>query len=164
MPPRVRGVFLLATALVVAFFISLLVRPNGSYVTPVDGWGVDLFELAVGTLCLLRYFDRGWRTTESAVSAVPLVLGVACLAWALGDVAVTIESLGGASVPVPSVADGFYVAFFPLCYLSFMMLIRQRERPLAGGHVVGRVDRRTGRGLPHGGVPLRHRPARHGGW
>src|ERR1700677_3905939 len=97
--PRVRGVFLLATALVVAFLISLLVRPNGSYVTPVDGWGVDLFELSMGTLCVLRYFDRRWRTTESAVSVFPLALGVACLAWGFGDVAVTVESLGGASVP-----------------------------------------------------------------
>ncbi len=37
-----------------------------------------------------------------------------------------------------------------------------RQRPVAGGHVVGRIDRRAGRGLGDGGVPLRHRPARHG--
>jgi signal transduction histidine kinase/CheY-like chemotaxis protein/HPt (histidine-containing phosphotransfer) domain-containing protein len=140
LPPRVRWVFFLATALVVAFVISLLARANGSYVTPVDGWGVDLFELSMGTLCVLRYFDKRWGATESAVSVFPLVLGVACMAWAFGDVAVTIESLGGASVPVPSVADGFYVAFFPLCYLSFMMLIRRgNDRSLAATSLDGLI-------------------------
>ena len=33
--------------------------------------------------------------------------------------------MGGAAPSVPSVADGFYVGFFPLCYLTFMMLIRR---------------------------------------
>ncbi|MGA2306745.1 MAG: response regulator [Acidimicrobiales bacterium] len=122
---RVRGVFLLASALVGAFLISLLLRRSGSYFTPLDGWGVDLFELSMGTLCVLRYFDKGWRATPSGVSLFPLILGVACLSWALGDITLTIESLGGASVSVPSAADGFYVAFFPLCYLSFMLLIRR---------------------------------------
>ena len=140
LPPRVRWVFFLATGLVVAFLISLLARPNGSYVTPVDGWGVDLFELSMGTLCVLRYFDRRWRTTESAVSVFPLVLGAALMAWSFGDVAVTIESLGGASVPVPSAADGFYVVFFPLCYLSFMMLIRRGNgRSLAATSLDGLI-------------------------
>jgi signal transduction histidine kinase/CheY-like chemotaxis protein len=140
MPSRVRWVFLLATALVAAFLISLLARPNGSYVTPVDGWGVDLFELAMGALCVLRYFDRRWRNPESAVSVFPLVLGAASLAWALGDVAVTVEGLGGASVPVPSVADGFYVVFFPLCYLSFMLLIRRgNDRSLVATSLDGLI-------------------------
>jgi len=46
----------------------------------------------------------------------------------VGDVAITIESLGGATPSVPSVADGFYVMFFPLCYLSLMTLIRRGNR------------------------------------
>jgi PAS domain S-box-containing protein len=37
----------------------------------------------------------------------------------------TIESLGGASVPLPSVADGFYLGFFPLCYVALMTVIRR---------------------------------------
>ena len=52
-------------------------------------------------------------------------MGVACITWALGDISTTIESLGGGSPPVPSVADGFFVAFFPLCYIGFMMVIRR---------------------------------------
>jgi signal transduction histidine kinase/DNA-binding response OmpR family regulator/HPt (histidine-containing phosphotransfer) domain-containing protein len=138
--PRVRRVFVLAAALVGAFLISLLVRRNGSYSTLVDGWGIDLFELSMGALCVRRYFDARWRTTESAVSVFPLVLGLACFSWGFGDVALTFESLGGASVPVPSVADGFYVAFFPLCYLSFMLLIRRgNDRSLVATSLDGLI-------------------------
>ena len=118
-------IFYLATALVAAFLISLIVRANGSYYTPIDGWGVDLFELSMGVLCIFRYFDRSWHSNRSSARYVPLILGAACLACGSGDVALTGESLGGATAPVPSIADGFYVGFFPLCYLTFMMLIRR---------------------------------------
>ena len=92
--PRVRTAFWVASALVVAFLVSLVVRETGSYYLPVDGWGVDLFELSMGALCVLRYFDRSWRA-ESTTSVLPLVLGAACIAWALGDIALTVESFGG---------------------------------------------------------------------
>ncbi len=122
--PRVRTAFWVASALVVAFLVSLVVRETGSYYLPVDGWGVDLFELSMGALCVLRYFDRSWRA-ESTTSVLPLVLGAACIAWALGDIALTVESFGGATPAVPSVADGFYVLFYPFCFVAFMMLIRR---------------------------------------
>jgi PAS domain S-box-containing protein len=122
---RVRWTFCVSAAMVVAFLISLIVRRTGSDYTPVDGWGVALFEIAMGALCVGRYFDKSWRTSESVAQAFPLVLGVACISWGLGDLVLTIESLGGATPPVPSTADGFFVAFFPLCYLSFMLVIRR---------------------------------------
>ena len=123
--PGVHGVLWASSALVLAFFVSLIVRANGSYYTPVDGWGVDLFELSMGGLCILRYFNRSWRSAQSATSIFPLVLGGACCLWAMGDVIHTIEALGGASVAVPSAADGFYLSFFPACYLALMVLIRR---------------------------------------
>ena len=122
---RVRGVLSVSVLLVVAFLISLVVRSAGSDYPPVDDWGTAGFELAMGGVCIWRYLDRSWRSTASVATAFPLVLGVACVAWGLGDVALTIESLGGATAPVPSVADGFYIAFFPLCFVSFMMVIRR---------------------------------------
>ena len=60
---------LASAALVVAFLISLVVRQTGSDYTPLDGWGVDLFELSMGALCIARYFDRSWRTSESVAKA-----------------------------------------------------------------------------------------------
>src|SRR5579862_157958 len=102
---RVRWVFAVGCTLLLAFLVTLLVRQVGSYSSALDGWGVDLFELSMGALCVARYFDRSWRSSPLGARAFPLVLGAACISWALGDVAHTFESFGGATPSVPSVAD-----------------------------------------------------------
>ena len=128
MPTRVRWVLGICASLVAAYFISLLVRTTGSSYTPVDGWGVVLLEFTVGNLCLARYFEGSWRTSSSVARLFPLIMGVACISWAVGDLALTVESLGGATPPTPSVADAFYVGFFPVCFLAFALLIRRGNR------------------------------------
>jgi two-component system, sensor histidine kinase and response regulator len=125
---RIRWIFAGAAVLVVALVVSLIVRPVGSSFAPVDGWGVDALELTMGALCIARYFEGSWRASSPVARLFPLVMGVACLAWALGDVAITIESLGGATPSVPSVADAFYVCFFLWCFASFALLIRRGNR------------------------------------
>src|ERR1019366_3808827 len=57
---------------------------------------------------------RGRRAVRGRQTgrAVPLILGTSLLTWTLGDVVVTIESLGGATVPQPSIADAFYLVYF----------------------------------------------------
>lgn len=125
MDPWARRTFFGAAVLVAAFFVSLLVRGNGSYFVPVDGWGVDVFELAMATMCALRFASKSWRSTRTSMTIFPLVLAAAGAVWAFGDVATTVQSLGGHAVPVPSVADAFYVGFFPICYLAIMVLIRR---------------------------------------
>jgi two-component system sensor histidine kinase/response regulator len=123
-----RVVFGLATALVAAFLVTLIVRPIGSYNTLLDGWGVDTFELLMGVVAILRFYDPRWRSASSAMRVLPLVVGAACISWSLGDVVRTIEQLGGATPSVPSLADLFYVGFFPLCYLGFMAPIRRGKK------------------------------------
>jgi PAS domain S-box-containing protein len=125
---RVRVTFVVATVLVGVYLVWLFVRPVGSYNTAVDGWGVSVFEILMGALCALRYYDPRWRAAGSTMGVLPLVIGAACASWGLGDLVLTIESLGGRSVSVPSLADIFYVGFFPLCYLGFMSPIRRGER------------------------------------
>jgi two-component system sensor histidine kinase/response regulator len=125
---RMRWVFGIAAALVVALIVSLIVRPVGSSFTPVDGWGVDALELTMGALCVARYYEGSWRLSSSVARLFPLVLGMACLAWGLGDVVLTFESLGGATPSTPSAADAFYLCFFPLCFLGFVLLIRRGNR------------------------------------
>ncbi len=122
---RLRWTFRAASVLVVCYLVSLVLSRAGSYYAPVDGWGVDLFELSMGALCTGRYFEASWQSTQSATRVFPLVLGTGCILWGLGDVALTIESLGGATPPVPSVADALYLSFFPLCFVSFIMVIRR---------------------------------------
>jgi two-component system, sensor histidine kinase and response regulator len=123
-----RWIFAIAALLVVAFLVSLVVRPIGAYFAPLDGWGVDALELTMGALCVARYFEGSWRSSSSVARLFPLVMGVACIAWGLGDVAITVESLGGATPSVPSAADAFYVFFFPLCFVAFALLIRRGNK------------------------------------
>jgi PAS domain S-box-containing protein len=120
--------FVVSAGLVGVYLISLIIRRTGSYYTPVDGWGVSGFEVAVAVMCASRFFYTVTVRGRSGARIFPLVLGTACLAWALGDTTLTIESLGGATATIPSPADAFYIGFFPLAYLALMTLIRRGNR------------------------------------
>ncbi len=105
-----------------AYVISEIVRRQGQSWPAIDGWGIDAFEFLGSVLCLARAFvsPRG----RAAVAA----LGVGLLVWSMGDLALTIESLGGATPPTPSVADAFYLSFYPITYVGLMLLIRLQVR------------------------------------
>ncbi|HTC70591.1 MAG TPA: hypothetical protein VK662_13565, partial [Acidothermaceae bacterium] len=124
----VRWAHYCAAFLVTAYFVSVAARRPGSYFAPIDGWGVDLFEISLGALCILRYRHGSWRSIPTATRLFPVLLGAACISWGLGDTALTIESLGGATPPTPSVADGFGLMFFPLCYLALVLLLRRENK------------------------------------
>ncbi len=107
-----------------AYFARELV--GGSRYSPlIDGWMVAGFELVASCLCLARGFAR--RPGRAAA----LVLGVALLCWSAGDIAITIEALGGATPSAPSPADAFYLAFFPLAYVAVVLLMRGGTRRLS---------------------------------
>jgi len=105
--------------LLVAYVISEVVRQGGQSWPLIDNWGVAGFELLAGTLCLLRV-RGGWR-----LRLVPLTLGLGILSWSLGDLVLAIESAGGSTPPVPSVADAFYLGFYPTAYVALMLLARR---------------------------------------
>ena len=70
-----------------------------------------------------RSIDPGVSTAFNAACvkrrrAVPILLGIGLLCWAAGDLVLTIQSLGGATPPSPSLADGFYIAFYPVTYVA----------------------------------------------
>jgi diguanylate cyclase (GGDEF)-like protein len=104
--------------LLVGYLVLLSLRPADQDSTLIDGWGVDAFELLAAALC----FVGGRRRRPGSV--VPLVLGAAILCWGLGDIAITLQSLGGASPPTPSIADALYICFFPLSYVAVVVLVR----------------------------------------
>jgi diguanylate cyclase (GGDEF)-like protein len=115
------GIFAL---LLVGYLISLVLRSADAYSTPLDGWSVDGWELL---LCAMAFYHALTRRPGRALS---LALGGAMLMWSLGDVTLTIESLGGASPPTPSVADGCYICFYPLAYLALVLLLRRESSKL----------------------------------
>ncbi|HEY0870221.1 MAG TPA: methyl-accepting chemotaxis protein [Acidothermaceae bacterium] len=127
----VRWAHYVAALLAAGYLVAVAARHVGSYNALVDGWGVDVFEVSVGVLCMLRFRHGSWRTITSSTRLFPLLLGAACITWGLGDTALTIESFGGATPPTPSAADGFGLMFFPLCYLALAVLLRRDTKGVA---------------------------------
>jgi diguanylate cyclase (GGDEF)-like protein len=84
----------------------------------LDGWGVDGFEIVVGALCIYR------AARLRHARAVPVLLGVGLLCWAAGDIVLTVQS----DPPSPSLADAFYVAFYPVTYTGLMLLLRSNVK------------------------------------
>ena len=118
-------IFGLMGALLAAYLGLLIFRRYGQSSVWIDGWGVCAVEIVTSLMCLARALDR------RRPRAVPLVLGAALLSWSLGDVALTVESLGGATPPTPSVADAFYLGFFPLAYVAVVLFMRGEFRRLS---------------------------------
>ena len=68
-----------------------------------------------------------WVRTERSAW---LLLALAVGAWAVGEI--VFDFAYGGSPPFPSVADAFYLAFYPLCYVGLILLVRSRiSRPNA---------------------------------
>jgi diguanylate cyclase (GGDEF)-like protein len=110
--------------MLLGYFAFLVLRSSHSYSSLMDGWVVVGLEIFGSALCLARGFGRrGGRV-------VPLVLGAAMMSWSIGDAVLTVESLGGATAPTPSLADVFYIGFFPLAYIGIALFMRGEVRRL----------------------------------
>src|SRR5256884_1064208 len=115
-------VYGLLGVLVVAYLSSLIFRGPDQSWPLVDDWMTAGFEIIAGALCMARAVGR--RRSR----AIPLVLGGALLAWAAGDLLLALGSLGGATPPTPSLADAFFLGFYPLAYVALVLLLRTEVR------------------------------------
>jgi diguanylate cyclase (GGDEF)-like protein len=118
-PGFVWPVYALLAALALGYVIIELVGIEWDW---LDGWGVNGFEIVAGVLCCWR----AWTMRRGR--AVPLLLGAGLLCWAAGDIVLTVHPLAEVSPPPPSLADAFYVAFYPLTYGALMLLLRSHVK------------------------------------
>jgi two-component system, cell cycle response regulator len=81
-------------------------------------WVYDGLELLAATGCLLR---AHWVLVERKAW---LVLGLGLLSFAVGDIC--FDFVYGGNPPSPSLADLFYLLFYPACYVAVGLLIRAR--------------------------------------
>ncbi|MBV8432182.1 MAG: bifunctional diguanylate cyclase/phosphodiesterase [Solirubrobacterales bacterium] len=102
------------------YVVSEVIRNNPSSLPLLDNWGVAAFELLASLLCLGRAF------VGSRVRLLPLLLGLGLLSWSTGDLILAAESAGGATPPSPSLADVFYLGFYPLTYAGVFLLARRQ--------------------------------------
>jgi diguanylate cyclase (GGDEF)-like protein len=117
---RIWVVYGLLAVLLVAYLISEIARPDGKVWPWLDNWGVAVFEIVASGLCILR------GLTARRARVVPMTLGLGLMAWSLGDLVLAIESAGGATPTSPSVADAFYLCFYPITYVALMLLVRRK--------------------------------------
>jgi diguanylate cyclase (GGDEF)-like protein len=107
-------------------YLALLISGIGtSSASAIGGWGVGVFELIASGLCIVNGLTR--KTARS----VPLLLGASLMAWTLGHITFAVESAGGATPSSPSIADVFYLLFFPLAYGALVLYFRGEVRRLA---------------------------------
>jgi diguanylate cyclase len=118
-PAAIWPLYALLGVLAVGYVALELANVNWDW---LNGWGVDAFEVLVSGLCILKI------VTLRRGRAVPLLLGIGLFCWTGGDIVLTIQSLGGATPPSPSLADAFYVAFYPVTYAALMLLLRSQVR------------------------------------
>ncbi len=107
------------SVMLVAYLITLIVRKSGEQWTWLDGWTICGIEGAASLMCIARGLNK--RPGRAA----PLTLGFALLSWTIGDVLLTVESLGGKTPAVPSWADLFYLTFYPLAYIATVQMLRK---------------------------------------
>ncbi len=118
---RARSVILaLAGATAVAFgafFAYTIAGVGGPRADTVfNDYVYNAIELAAFALCLLRIvYVRADRLAWGLLTA-----GVG--SWALADLLFVVAYAN--DPPFPSVADVFYVAFYPLCYVGLLLLVR----------------------------------------
>jgi diguanylate cyclase (GGDEF)-like protein len=116
--------FAVLGVILTGYLLAVLLRGEDAYSTWLDGWVICGIELVASALCLARGFGR-----QSGRPAA-LALGCSLLAWTLGDIITTAESIGGVTPPSPSVADLSYLAFYPLAYVAVIFFVRGEIRTL----------------------------------
>jgi methyl-accepting chemotaxis protein len=132
--PGVRALFGVLIAILAAYAVSLVVRgPNGASPTWLDGWGVSAFELVASLMVVWRgrivAHDRRYTTW----------LGLGGCAWALGDFALTYETLNGATPATISAANVLWAGFFPLAYIGVMVLMQRDVKRLTAANYLDGV-------------------------
>ena len=85
-----------------------------------DTWIHDLLMLAAATLCIARGITYRWER------AAWLLVGAGLAAYALGDVIWTGFFSDDDPAPFPTVADAFWLAWFPLGFAGLALLVRAR--------------------------------------
>jgi two-component system, cell cycle response regulator len=83
-----------------------------------DDWVYIGLLVAAAAACL------GRALTLPSERLTWLLMAAAIGLWTLGEVYWSVELSNAATVPVPSIADFLYLAFYPLAYATLVMLIR----------------------------------------
>jgi diguanylate cyclase (GGDEF)-like protein len=127
---RRRATFVRAWYALAAAGLALLTAHN---LTSFGGPGVDDFfnRTLYNALILLALLGCALRVLWVRTARSAWLALTACVAaWAVGEILFDFAFDG--SPPFPSVADVFYLAFYPACYIGLVLLIRSHTSRLNG--------------------------------
>jgi GGDEF domain-containing protein len=117
--PLLIRIALIAAAALLAAFALHAVLPIGADAFFTDG-------VYNGVLILASALTLARGIAVRAERAPWLLIGTAMTLWTAGDIYFA-AALGDLDpVPIPSLADGFYLAFYPLAYAGLVLLVRAR--------------------------------------
>ena len=126
-----RWAYLLLGLMVLVYLSSVLIRPHGKVLPLLDDWLTLTIQFGSAALCLVQAVRRG------PGRLIGVVLGTGLLLWSTGDLLFDLMEQAG-EVPVPSVADLFYLSFYPLTYVAVALVIRSaRDGLLLGAWLDG---------------------------
>jgi diguanylate cyclase (GGDEF)-like protein len=111
---------LLALCLLVAFTAHVAVGFGAGADALFNTWIYSALMVTSAAACLLR----AARVRRERVAWA--LLGAGLLLYASGEIYYAAVLAGQASVPIPSPADGGYLAFYPLAYAALIALLRAR--------------------------------------
>ena len=115
--------FFTPLVVVVAAIVAFLFGVDfGPFNVLIGRYSPLILEFAGAAAC----FARVSRMREERLAWI--LIGTAVLLWALGDLYFRQVHWESESVPVPSVSDVFWLAFYPFAYAGIGLLIRDRAR------------------------------------
>jgi len=123
--PRNRLVLRCAGGALVLGFLAFVLHAatgfGGSAAETFFGiWDYDALMLGAAASCLARAaIVRRERLAWG-------LLGAGLLTWTAGEIYYSAAFAGSESVPIPSLADAGYLAFYPLAYAALIVLMRER--------------------------------------
>lgn len=106
-------------AALLVYAASIALRGGNHYVPWLDETLVVVIEVSAGALCAVR------AVTSGRSRAVPHSLATGLVLWTTGDLTWQLQS-GGGAVPVPSVSDPLFLAFYPLVFVAAAAIVRER--------------------------------------
>jgi hypothetical protein len=133
LPTPARGVFGIGRflcigllAVTAAYGVESLLGVHGPVDAFFDTWVYNGLLVAASLACLGRGF------AVKAERLPWLLLGIALALWTAGDLYYFFAFSSTANVPIPSVADPFYLAFYPVSYVALALLLRRRMQDFRG--------------------------------
>ncbi len=111
---------------VAAYAIEAFLGTAGAVDRFFNTWVYNGLLIAAGGCCLVR------AVLVRAERLPWLLLSAALLVWTTGDLYYYFFLTGAETVPIPSVADAFYLGFYPLGYAALALLVRARIRGFQG--------------------------------